>query len=147
MLHIPAKRHSAFIRLITNRRMQPKQLPHPCTTRTPSINSLLASTKMPDQKLNPLAGRELATRALMLLRIHVIRAYARAPLRAYVLEAIHCLAQLHIQTLLLPMPPRLLLPLHHITKQNRVDHCYFKKIRTPSLQQTRYDYIPVQLHR
>lgn len=118
---LPAKGHPAFIRLITNRRMQPKQLPHPCATRTPSINPLLASTKMSDQKLNPLAGRELATRAPGRLRIHVIRANARAPLRAYVLETIHCLAQLHIQILLLPMPPRLLLPLHHITKQNRVD--------------------------
>lgn len=112
MLHIPAKGDSALIRLVTNRRMQSKQLPHPCATRTPSINPLLTSTKMLDQKLNPLACRKVAARSLMLVHIHVIRANTRAPLRANMLETIHCLAQLQIQILLLPMSPHPLLPLH-----------------------------------
>lgn len=88
--------------------MEPEELPHAITPRTPSSTHPLPTRgEVPNQQLQPLARGELATRAPVFRGLHVAGAHARAPFRAYVLQALHRLAQLRVQALrvYLPSPP------------------------------------------
>lgn len=92
--------------------MEPEELPHAITPRTPcSTHPLPTRGEVPNQQLQPLARGELATRAPVFRGLHVAGAHTRAPFRAYVLQALHRLAQLRVQALLVYVPSPPFLPL------------------------------------
>lgn len=93
--------------------VESEELPHTLTPQAvaPSVEPLVTRGEVPYQPLQTLTRGEFGTGPPLLFKVRIVRPYVGAPLRAYVLQTFHRLTQLHIQPLLLPPPPRPLLPL------------------------------------
>lgn len=92
--------------------METEELPHSLTPPAPSFHPPLTRGEVADQELKPVTRGESAARPLLpVINLNVVGPNDGAPFRAYVLQALHRLTQLRVQSLLLPMPPRFPFPL------------------------------------
>lgn len=89
--------------------VEAEQLPHALAARAAGA---VAPGEVADQQLQSPARRRVR-RARRRRRRTPHRPDLRAPLRADVAQAVHRLAQLHVDPLLRPLPPPLPPPLHH----------------------------------
>lgn len=111
MLILPAKRDLAGIMVAAHGGVESKELPHALAPQAPPGDPPLTRGEVAYQHLQALTRGKIGAGFRPFAELHIVGTHVGAPFGAYVLQTLHCLAQLHVHPLLLLPPPRSLLPL------------------------------------